>query len=250
MAGKITKYSPADTIVCWLKCKSDLSILLTQGWYRIPVTTKLDNLLKVKNLAFYQSHNFGKESLIIKHYGVIKDIIVKKREELFPNEEKNAKTGKRYYKVRMKDMNILDRPVFSRRARRIIFLNTTIEKLLQAGELNDLFHDSPIEDILWSEFKTNNINAERQYYFGASNNYYCLDFAAFCRKGNLDIECDGEKYHSRFDKVVKDYKRDNFLTKKGWSILRYSTNQIIAETSYCIDEIKETIMSKGGTLQV
>jgi very-short-patch-repair endonuclease len=246
MVSKSTKYSSADTIVCWLKSKSDLSILLTKGWYRIPISTKLDNLLKVKYLAFYQSHNFGKESLIIKHYGTIKDITTKKREELFPDEPKNARTGKRYYKIRMKDMNILDSPVYSRRARRVIFLNTTLNKLQNAKELNDLFHCSPLEDILWNEFKIHDINAERQYYFGTPKNYYCLDFAAFCKKGNLDIECDGEKYHSRFDKVVKDYKRDNFLTKKGWSILRYSTNQIIAETSYCIEEIKETILSKGG----
>jgi len=247
VSGKITKYSPVDTIVCWLKSTDDLSILLTQGWYRIPVSTKLDELLKIKHLAFYQSHHFGKESMIIKHYGTIRNIVVKKREELFPDEAINPKTGTMYYKIRMKDMNILDKPIFSRRARRVIFMNTTLEKLLIAGELNDLYHGSPLEDIFWSEFKAHSIDAERQYHFGTPKNHYFLDFAAFCRQGNLDIECDGEKYHSRFDKVVKDYKRDNYLTKKGWSILRYSTNQIIAETSYCIDEIKETIMSKGGT---
>ncbi len=248
MEEKNNKYTPADTIVCWLKTKSDLAILLTEGWYRIPVSTKLDKLLKVGNLAFYQSHNFGKESLIIKHYGKIRDIKIKKREQLFPGEKRNPKTGKLYYKIRMMDMNILDMPIYSKRARHVIFLETTLKKLNTAKEINDLYHVSPLEDIMWEEFKMHDIDAERQYYFGTRSKIYCLDFASFCRKGNLNVECDGDKYHTGLEKVIRDTRRDNYLTKKGWSILRYSTNQILAETSDCIDEIKETIKIKGGSL--
>ncbi|MFZ4590010.1 MAG: endonuclease domain-containing protein [Ignavibacteria bacterium] len=241
------KYSPSNTIVCWLKQKSDLSILLNEGWYRIPVKTNLENLHKVKYLAFYQSYAFGKAACIIKHYGTIEKIEIAKRTELFPKEKPNEKSNDEYYKIKMKDMNILETPIPSKRNRRIIFINTTLEKLLSATEVNDLYNESPLEDVLWNGMKQNNIVAERQYFLRGNNNMYCLDFAAFCKKGNLNIECDGDAYHIGKEKAVKDNRRDNYLTKKGWSILRYSTTQL-HDTDECISEIRESISQKGGIL--
>jgi very-short-patch-repair endonuclease len=93
--------------------------------------------------------------------------------------------------------------------------------------------------------KENNITAERQYFVHAGRNLYCLDFAAFCKKGNLNIECDGDAYHIGKEKAAKDNRRDNYLTKKGWSILRYSTTQL-ENPADCIAEIKESLYRKGG----
>ena len=245
MKKSLTKYTASDMIVCWLKQKQDLSILLNEGWYRIPVKTKLDKLFKVKYLSFYQSWAFGKEKCIIKHYGTIDNISVLMRRKLFPDEKLNSKSDNVYYKIEMKDMNILKKPIYSKRARRVIFIYTTLEKLLYAKELNDLYHGSPLEDKLWVELKHNDIAAERQFFYGKGKNFYCLDFAALCKKGNLDIECDGDLYHINKEKAVKDNIRDNFLTKNGWSIVRYSSKQL-NDTQECIKEISEIIYNKGG----
>ena len=218
---------------------------MNEGWYRIPVKTKLDKLYKVKYLAFHQSFAFGKEKCIIKHYGTIENIEIVKRIELLPNEKKHYKRDEDYYKIFMKDMNILKNPIPSKRQRKIIFINTTLKKLLSASEINDLYNESPLEDILWISMKENKIVAERQYFVNSGKNFYCLDFAAFCKKGSLNIECDGDSYHINKEKAITDNKRDNYLTKKGWSILRYSTTQI-HNTDECISEIKESIHRKGG----
>jgi very-short-patch-repair endonuclease len=242
---KIINHQKPDTIICWLKQKNDLSILLNEGWYRIPVKTKLENLKKVKYLAFYQSYAFGKAACIIKHYGTIDMIETVKRIELFPKEKNHPNKNEDYYKIFMKDMNILPNPIPSKRARKIIFINSTMKKLLSATEVNDLFNDSPLEDIVWKGMKENNLVAERQYFIKGGKNYYCLDFAAFCKDGNVNVECDGDNYHISKEKAIEDNKRDNFLTKKGWSILRYSTTQL-ENPDECISEIKETIYKKGG----
>ena len=239
------KYNKSNTIVCWLKQKNDLSILLNDGWYRIPVKTKLENLKKVKYLAFYQSYAFGKNKCIIKHYGTIANIETVKRIELFPNEKKHPNKNEDYYKIYMKDMNILINPIPSKRQRAIIFINTTLEKLLSATEVNDLFNDSHLEDIIWNGMKENDLVAERQYFINSGKNIYCLDFATFCKDGQLNIECDGDSYHINKEKAIKDNKRDNYLTKKGWSILRYSTTQL-QNPDDCLSEIKESIYRKGG----
>lgn len=239
------KYPPADMLVCLLKYKNDLDILLYEGWYRIPVKTNLGNLFKVKYLSFYQSSVYGKNAFKIKHYGTIDKIEIVKRYELFPKEKQNEKSNDEYYKIKMKDMNILDSPIPSKMSRRMVFINTTLEKFLSTKELNDLFHGSPLEDKLWTGMKDNNLVAERQFFVNYGKNIYSLDFAAFCRKGLIDIECDGDTYHISKEKASADNKRDNLLTRKGWSILRYSTSQL-NNTDECIEEIREVIRNKGG----
>ncbi len=248
MKRKFSKYPPADLIVCWLKYKNDLSILLNDGWYRIPLEKAPKNIFNVKYLAFYQSYVFGKNAYIIKHFGTIDKIQSLKRYELFPKEKTNVKSGLDYLKISMKDMNILEKPIVAKRPRKIVFINSTLNKLLNANDVNDLFHNSPLEDTLWYHLKKNNIVAERQYYIYSGKNAYSLDFAAFCRKGNVDIECDGDTYHTGKEKAELDNKRDNYLTKKGWSILRYNTSQL-KKTDECVADIVELIYRKGGILR-
>lgn len=245
MQNPKTKYCPSNTIVCWLKQKSDLSLLLLEGWYRIPVSTKLENLFNVKYLGFYQPHIFGKYGGLISHYAQIDRIEVKKRIELFPKNTRHPKANDDYYKIYVKDINVLKNPLRCTRKRKNYFINTTLEKLLNAEEFNDIFNESPLEDIVWNGMKEHNISAERQYFVSGGKNMYCLDFAAFCKKGSLNIECDGDAYHIGKEKAIKDNRRDNYLTKKGWSILRYSTSQL-HDADECISEIKESIDRKGG----
>jgi len=245
MKKLFTDYKRTDTIICWLKQKRDLSLLLLEGWYRIPVKTKLENLFKVKFLGFYQPISFGKYGGYITHYGTIEKIQKKRRIELFPKDEKHPKRNDDYFKIFLKDINVIKNPLRCKRKRANYFINSTLEKLLNAKEFNDIFNDSYLEEVLWSEIKKNNIVAERQLFVGSGINTYRLDFAAFCKKGNLDIECDGDTYHIHKEKAIKDNNRNNYLTRRGWSILRYTTEQV-KHTEDCIEEIKDTIKSKGG----
>ena len=238
-------YPNPDMIVCWLKSKQDRDILLNYGWYRIPVSTNLPDLHRVKYLSFYQSHNFGKESLVIKHYGTIDEKTIVKRKVFFPKEKKNEKSELDYFIIQMKDMNIRKPYLYSKRRRGITFISTTKDKFLKAAELNDLFHQSPLEDNLWMELKKNNIETERQYYTKAKTKYYILDFVAICKKGKIDIECDGASYHKSDKKIIEDNERDIYLKNKGWSILRYSTDKLNNMDS-CVADINKTIYDKGG----
>ena len=73
-----------------------------------------------------------------------------------------------------------------------------------------------------------------------------LDMAVFCRDGNLDIECDGDTYHSGRDKADADRERDNALTTAGWHILRFSGRRILREPDRCANTIKRTVRRLGG----
>jgi very-short-patch-repair endonuclease len=55
---------------------------------------------------------------------------------------------------------------------------------------------------------------------------YYLDFALFCHQGSIDIETDGDVWHSTKEQIPLDNKRDNNLTASGWSVLRFNSKQI------------------------
>ena len=157
------------------------------------------------------------------------------------------KSSREYYRLRLGPLQLLPAPIFSRRARRIVFIPSSWEKFTPAVEINDLYHGSPLEDRLWAALKRRNIPAEREEYLTASGQEYALDFAVYCVIGGIDIETDGDTYHANPEKAEDDNRRNNNLAADGWRVLRYTTSQIHEEMdTYCIPKIVATINDLGG----
>lgn len=128
-----------------------------------------------------------------------------------------------------------------------MFIPTTWRKFNYAELINDLFDDSPLEDRLWNEFKNLKINAERQWWCSIKPNYYALDFAVFCHEGLVNIETDGDTWHSQRERIPLDNQRDNDLATHGWHVLRFNGMQINEQMStYCLQKIQQTINKLGG----
>jgi len=244
-----TKTEIKDTLVAIMNNKSDLKIAQEKNWYRIPVTTKTtpssvkDGSLKY--ISFYQTSKFGKKAFQIEWYGRVKNISVIKRKELFPELPKDPKAMKEYYKIEFENLIYLLNPIISKRHRRMLFVNTTIQKLLNSTEFNDLFIESPIEEKLWNQFKEEKIDAERQYIIQSKERFYYLDFALFCKERNLNVECDGDRFHLSARAVKSDKIRNNALTRLGWIVLRYTSEQINYNVGDVIGEVKETVNRYG-----
>lgn len=243
-----------DTLVAIINSKKDLEIALEQRWYRIPLKTKYTPLSvkngTLKHIAFYQTSVFGKESFIVKWYGDVNNISILKRKELLPDEISDPKAENEYYKIDFNELKMLPTPILSLRHRRMLFVNTTYDLLLSAKEFNDLFIESDLEEKLWNNLRSSDINSERQFMFVADQRFYYLDFAVFCEERNLDIECDGDEYHMSLDAVKYDKTRNNFITKHGWIVLRYYPEQIDQNINGVMKEIKETIDRYGGVEDV
>ncbi len=111
---------------------------------------------------------------------------------------------------------------------------------------NNLFDESPLEDLMWHQLKKLEIKAERQWEFPSKKKRYFLDFAIFCQQSFIDVEADGDTWHARADRIPSDNERNNQLAQKGWRILRYNGKQIRATTDSCIKEVQETINDLGG----
>ncbi len=229
---------------------SDFKIIQTEHWYRIPVDKAEKHLKRrwpPKWIAFYYTGAIKDYPQTIIHYARISGITKTSRKELFPSEKENYKSNRSYYKISFDKIETLPKPILSRRWRRIVFIQTTYKKFMNAIEVNDLFDSSTLEDRLWAEIKRNLISAERQEVVKIDYNHYFLDFAIYCKKGKIDIETDGDKYHHNPKAAEKDNRRNNDLTSAGWSIIRFNSQQIKEKIeSYCIPTIKVCINKFGG----
>ncbi len=234
-----------EVLIAIMNNPHDLAILQEQKWYRIPVTSQ-PRRWPPQWLAFYQTSVFGSEAYTVSYFGRVKDIQVVRRCDLFPHEFPNPKSDREYFKIHLGEIERLPQPILSR-PRRIIFVSTTWAKFSSATDLNDLFDDSPLEDDLWAEFKRRRISAERQWEVVFSGMQCVLDFAVFCRDGDIDVEADGDTWHANPERAPKDNLRNNALVSSGWHVLRFNSVQIReAMAEYCIPEITHTINRLGG----
>ncbi|WP_338814529.1 DUF559 domain-containing protein [Bernardetia sp. Wsw4-3y2] len=239
-------------LVAIMNNKKDFLIAQEKGWYRIPVKSAPKNIRDetvVKYLAFYQTKIFGAEKYTIKWYAEIKNINKVFREELFKNESPSNKSNKEYYKIDFEELRQLKQPIVSKKGRRILFIPTTEQKFFSAKEINYLFNESPIEDKFWEALVDHNIEAERQYFINAQGKNRFLDFAIFCKDRNINVECDGDQYHTKINDVKYDKVRNNEISSLGWNILRFTTYQIESELEQSISLVKDTINRSGGIIQ-
>jgi very-short-patch-repair endonuclease len=235
----------SEVLVDLLKAKSDLAILQSEGWYRIPVEHR-PSRWPPEYIAFYQASIFGKDAFCIRHYGRVSKISKASRAELFPHKPWGEKADKVYYRIEIEKLEELTRAIPSRLPRRLVFIPITWKKFFHAEELNDLFDDSPLEDDIWAGLKTAAIHAERQWLEQVGDNFYLLDFAIFCNDGKIDVEADGDTWHARTERISQDNDRNNDLAKNGWNILRFNGKKIHEEQPAYLAEIKDTINRCGG----
>lgn len=241
-----------EVLVAIVNQKTDWQLLQEEAWYRIPVSSVqrwLHDCWPPTWLAFYQTKIFGNEAYAVNYYGRVSRIEQTTRLKLLPDDtpRNHPKANRPYFKLSIDRLRPLPQPIFSRRLRRIVFIPTTVEKFRQAVEINDLWDESPLEDRLWALLKQHQIRAERQYPLEIDDQYYFLDFAIFCNKGNIDIETDGDTWHAQREQIAVDNERDNSLVGRGWRVLRFNTAQINeTPVTYCLSKVMETVNRLDG----
>lgn len=239
-----------EVLVAILNNPRDLRLAEEEHWYRIPIQSA-DKWLKGRWpplwLAFYQPKVFGREAFSINYYSKVLAVRRVYRGQLFPNEPQDRKAAQPYYQLMLEPLRRLPQPIVSRRWRRIVFISTTWEKFSTAVEINDLYDESPLEDRLWAELRRLQIGAERQEFIKVNGRDYALDFAVYCEQGKLNIETDGDTWHSDPQRIPQDNLRDNDLETSQWRLLRFNTLQIREQMeTYCVPTIVDTINRLGG----
>src|SRR3990172_3548558 len=235
----------SEVLVALLKEKSHFNNVSEENWYHLPVKST-PKRWPPEYIAFYQPKAFGVDAFRIQYFGHIREIFQTPYKKLFPNKFDSQKSDKMYHQVFIERPEQLPRSIPSRIPRSNVFISTTWKKFIHAEEFNDLFDESPLEDDIWESFKKAKIFAERQWRVPIMEYFYQLDFAIFCNTGKINVEADGDTWHSQRDRIDKDNKRNNDLEKRGWHILRFNGKEIREEKAKYLVQVQEMINTLDG----
>jgi hypothetical protein len=154
--------SPTSLILVAVMNKPrDLEIARLLGWYRIPLRTA-PKVVAVDYLAFYQTSAFGNERHKIEYIAPVRGHELTTRAELLREETDHPAAKAEYYKIQLGPLQRLPKPIIAGSWRRITFLYTTGEYLLEAQSVNDLVVHSDERQSLWKSLRER--ACQNQYY--------------------------------------------------------------------------------------
>ena len=146
-------FRPTDLIlVCVLPTPRDLEIARLLGWYRIPLRTA-PKVVAVDYLAFYQPSAFGGRGGQIEFIAQVKGHELTTRGELLKDEADHPRAKEEYYKIQLGGLEKLSQPITADKWKRLTFLYTTGEYLLNAKLLNDLVVHAEERELLWKSLR-------------------------------------------------------------------------------------------------
>jgi very-short-patch-repair endonuclease len=228
-----------------VKRKVDLEHLRKDLWYRIPGNISFQR--SPRYLAVYPTAGCGSGGGGISFYSTIREITRSRRIELLPEEDLHPRAEECYWKLHLGPPRRLTRRIENRLRRRITFAYTTRKKLLQAHEIGELFGIPPLEEIMRRSLLKAKITTTPQFCVMCRKICrYRIDFAIFCRKGKIALECDHSRWHQRPARKKKDRERDRWLKRRGWMIIHLTENNIINNPVEAIELIDNQIGIMGG----
>lgn len=139
-------------LVAFLPTPRDLEIARLLGWYRIPLRTA-PKVVAVDYLAFYQPASFGERGGRIEFVSEVRGHELTTRAELLRDEADHPRAREEYYKIQIGAMEKLTSPIVAESWRRITFLYTTGEYLLNAKSVHDLVVDGDERQLLWHSLR-------------------------------------------------------------------------------------------------
>jgi len=146
-------------LVCLLPTPRDLEIARLLGWYRIPLRTA-PKIVAVDYLAFYQPSAFGERGGQIEYIAPVRGHELTTRAELLKDEANHPHAREEYYKIQLGGLERLKEPIKSEKWKRITFLYTIGEYLLNAKLLNDLVVQSDERELLWKSLRERALNEQ------------------------------------------------------------------------------------------
>lgn len=144
---------PTDLIlVCLLPSPRDLELARLLGWYRIPLRTA-PKVVAVDYLAFYQTSAFGERGGQVEYVAPVRGHELTTRGELLRDEADHPRAHEEYYKIQLGALEKLPQPIRADKWKRLTFLYSTGEYLLNAKTLNDLVVAGEERLLLWQSLR-------------------------------------------------------------------------------------------------
>lgn len=168
---------------------------------------------------------------------------------MLPDETAHPNAQKFYVRLRVGAVKELLRPIRNVLPRRVSFGFTTLSRLLTARNILQLYGVAQTEDIVKNALRQSGIRAVSQYYVSCgkkgARRRYCLDFAVFCKRGSIAIECDNVKAHSGARQKRKDRVKEMMLRRYGWTVIRLTEDGIVSNMNGSLEKVRLAIRTLG-----
>lgn len=240
--------TPDDSpvLVVVVNAPADLARARDEGWYRIPLD-RAPPRVAADYLAFYQTAAFPvEERWAVRWLAPVRGYRIAARRELIPSEPDHPRADALYYKVVLGALAPLPRPVPSRRLRRITFIPTTLGRLLQAEEINDLWIKSRAQERLWAALKQADLEAERQYPLRDELPQYVADFALFCRDGRIAVLVTDEPRAA--GEMREAPPADYLLAAEQWRVVRVTMAELDEAAAAWAQRLMHQAAQLGGIM--
>ena len=140
---------PTDLVlIAIINNRRDFEVLRLLGWYRIPLRFA-PKIVDVDAVAFYQTARFGEEKWSIRYAARVQGVELVKRVELFREEADHPRAQEEYYKLQLGPLEALPRSIPARSWKRLTFVYSTGERLLNAAEIGDLAISAGDRESVW-----------------------------------------------------------------------------------------------------
>jgi very-short-patch-repair endonuclease len=124
--------------------------------------------------------------------------------------------------------------------------------MLAAGLLMFIFRrkEPPMYDAITMQRLKCESPIERRLYDALVFRGYAVSTQVPCGKYRIDlallgpkiaIECDGKEYHSSTEQKAHDRRKDAYLRKNGWKVMRFSGRQINRGMSHILHKIEKEV---------
>jgi hypothetical protein len=132
-------YEPdTPVLVAVLNTPLDWARIEAEHWYRIPVS-RAPRQMAAEIVAWYQTKAFGEAGLCVRWYAPISRCRIMTRRELLPEEASHPRADERYWRFDLGPLAALPRPIRAASFRRVTFIPTRWERLLNASDVTELW---------------------------------------------------------------------------------------------------------------
>ena len=226
-------------LVAVLNNEQDWHRAAEEGWYRIP-QRRAPRRIGADYLAFYMTGGCGQTEAAhtVTFFAPVRRYQLLARRELLPQEGDHPRANEYYYRIELGPLERLDHPVPAASYRRVTFIHTTLDRLLAAGDVLDLFrHDDPFEQ-LWGALREHGLRPLKNRIVGED----VVDIALRARGGYVGIHC-------AEDAACKEAKEGRPPLLEGrWSLLTLGSESIAQDMDGCLRRIGAALLDLGGSI--
>lgn len=101
--------------------------------------------------------------------------------------------------------------------------------------LSQMFHktksESPIEQMFQDQLQEYGIELDQQFWIGP----YRIDFGMENKK--IAIEVDSAQFHTKPEQIEKDNRRQDYIERQGWKVMRVPSWMVYKQKGLCAAEI-------------